>query len=79
MKKLVIIIVVLIAVGAGVAAYVFLTLPSAPMIPSDHVDRTTCFKCHETGVAGAPQFPSYHLELVDNINECLECHKLEGS
>ncbi len=86
-KKLAVIVVILIAVGVGVAALVILTWPRPPMIPSDetHVDRTTCFECHETGVAGAPQFPSSHLEkieegeLTDNINECLECHKLEGS
>ncbi len=86
-KKLVVIVVILIAVGAGVAAWIILTWPSPPVIPSDeiHVDRTTCFECHETGVAGAPQFPSSHLrniedgKLTDNINECLECHKQEGS
>ncbi len=86
-KKLAVILVILIAVGAGITALIILTFPGAPKIPSDqtHAGRTTCFECHETGAAGAPQFPSSHLEkiedgkLTDNINECLECHELGTS
>jgi cytochrome c5 len=45
-------------------------LPS--QVPHPVENRTDCRLCHETGVGGAPQFPTDH---VDRANEvCLICH-----
>ncbi len=46
---------------------------AAPEVPHSLENRTDCRLCHETGVAGAPQFPADH---VDRANEvCLVCHE----
>jgi hypothetical protein len=76
-------IVILIAVAAVVAALFILSLPQPPDIPSDeiHEGRTTCFGCHDTGENDAPEFPSWHLEdiedgkLTEDVEDCLECHE----
>jgi hypothetical protein len=45
---------------------------AAPQVPHPLENRTDCRLCHETGVAGATQFPTDH---VDRANEsCLVCH-----
>jgi len=57
---------------------------SAPNIPADHKNRTTCFECHQTGTGGAVKMPQGHLDkirdgrLSDNVTNCLECHQFAG-
>jgi hypothetical protein len=49
----------------------------APQIPADHVGRTTCFMCHQTGIAGAPKFPTSnpdHTTFTDALSFCQGCH-----
>lgn len=84
-KLLVIIIVIFIAIVAIATVLAILYWPSTPKIPSneEHIDRTTCFECHQTGVDDAPEFPSSHQEkieegeLTEDVDDCLECHERE--
>ena len=48
---------------------------AATAIPPDHVGRTTCFVCHQTGIGGAPKFPAGHEASADNITFCQKCHQ----
>ncbi len=47
-----------------------------PAIPASHAGRTTCKACHDTGVAGAPTFPTVpdHKSVEDTRSTCANCH-----
>lgn len=44
-----------------------------PVVPTSHIGRTACLACHETGLAGAPQFPANHAGRTDA--QCTTCHR----
>ncbi len=49
------------------------TLPKPPPNPpANHIGRTVCLLCHETGVGGAPKFPGNHTGRTDAM--CPTCH-----
>jgi hypothetical protein len=52
---------------------------AAPLIPSDHADRTECMACHAEGVAGASKVPDVpdHSGLADERQVCAACHGSE--
>ena len=44
----------------------------ASQVPHPIEGRADCRACHETGVAGAPQFPTDHADRSNEV--CIECH-----
>ncbi len=47
-----------------------------PATPANHTGRTTCKVCHESGVGGAPKFPTSvsHVAFEDVAKSCSRCH-----
>jgi predicted CXXCH cytochrome family protein len=63
---------ILVAVGALVgSAQIFAQTP--PTIPHTLEGRDNCLACHETGVAGAPQYPENHAGRTNDM--CQMCHQ----